>query len=252
MTRRQFVFLFTTAIQENLFFVHLSEHFHFSFLSVRLPRIESSLRSALAVYCIPTCRLAEALLPKIPTHIHLRKHPHAHIHRQLHLHSIPSRRMSTTLPDLAKTHSAIGTTTVPSPSPNPRLLHPLSSPSTSASSSSSSSENRRHPAVADPETATAITSVAMRTAAGQDERGRISIGPSVATSPSPSSPSPSLSTSTATSTATTRMPGKEVKKRSLDYVLRSGLAGGLAGCAVRDIPNLPDKFRMWQHVIVLV
>jgi hypothetical protein len=26
---------------------------------------------------------------------------------------------------------------------------------------------------------------------------------------------------------------KELDKRSLDYVLRSGLAGGLAGCAVR-------------------
>lgn len=28
-------------------------------------------------------------------------------------------------------------------------------------------------------------------------------------------------------------PAKEVDKRSLDYLLRSGLAGGLAGCAVR-------------------
>lgn len=27
---------------------------------------------------------------------------------------------------------------------------------------------------------------------------------------------------------------KPVKTRSLDYILRSGLAGGLAGCAVRD------------------
>lgn len=29
---------------------------------------------------------------------------------------------------------------------------------------------------------------------------------------------------------------KAVKKRSLDYVLRSGLAGGLAGCAVSAQP----------------
>lgn len=29
-----------------------------------------------------------------------------------------------------------------------------------------------------------------------------------------------------------RVEGKQVNKRSLDYVLRSGLAGGLAGCAV--------------------
>jgi solute carrier family 25 protein 16 len=33
-------------------------------------------------------------------------------------------------------------------------------------------------------------------------------------------------------TATTT-PRKEVDKRSLDYLMRSGLAGGLAGCAVR-------------------
>lgn len=29
---------------------------------------------------------------------------------------------------------------------------------------------------------------------------------------------------------------KQLDKRSLDYVLRSGLAGGLAGCAVRVMP----------------
>ena len=28
---------------------------------------------------------------------------------------------------------------------------------------------------------------------------------------------------------------KQVNKRSLDYVARSGLAGGLAGCAVSDL-----------------
>lgn len=31
---------------------------------------------------------------------------------------------------------------------------------------------------------------------------------------------------------------KELDKRSLDYILRSGLAGGLAGCAVRDSETL--------------
>lgn len=31
---------------------------------------------------------------------------------------------------------------------------------------------------------------------------------------------------------------KPVDKRSLDYVLRSGLAGGLAGCAVSTSPTL--------------
>ena len=31
--------------------------------------------------------------------------------------------------------------------------------------------------------------------------------------------------------------GGPVKKRSLDYALRSGLAGGMAGCAVSVIPG---------------
>jgi hypothetical protein len=40
----------------------------------------------------------------------------------------------------------------------------------------------------------------------------------------------------------TRGPGNvkpELNKRSLDYILRSGLAGGLAGCAVRRRPPCP-------------
>lgn len=32
---------------------------------------------------------------------------------------------------------------------------------------------------------------------------------------------------------------KQLDKRSVDYVLRSGLAGGLAGCAVRQLLPLP-------------
>ena len=41
----------------------------------------------------------------------------------------------------------------------------------------------------------------------------------------------------------TRAEAKEVNKRSLDYVLRSGCAGGLAGCAVSGIDALTEGAR---------
>lgn len=40
------------------------------------------------------------------------------------------------------------------------------------------------------------------------------------------------------STQSSRSGGKETNKRSVDYISRSGLAGGLAGCAVRFVPSL--------------
>lgn len=55
------------------------------------------------------------------------------------------------------------------------------------------------------------------------------------------------------SAQSSRSGGKETSKRSVDYVLRSGLAGGLAGCAVRFCPprlctpdglGVTDKFML--------
>ena len=42
----------------------------------------------------------------------------------------------------------------------------------------------------------------------------------------------------------TRAEAKEVNKRSLDYVLRSGYAGGLAGCAVSAIHALAEGYEL--------
>ena len=41
---------------------------------------------------------------------------------------------------------------------------------------------------------------------------------------------------------------RKVDKRSFDYVLRTGLAGGLAGCAVSNIAIFPPKRKSMRHV----